>query len=244
MMRKFLGAAASVAVLVTGAQAFAATLVIDSFSDQQRVQDAPTTNPNNSQVSAAVLGGYRDLAITNTAADGDNVGASELHVTGGNLKFSNVAGAQGEGYLTYDGNDDATSVNTSGLGGVNFLIGANPYLFFSEPADVKFDNTAFFRVKAWDMNGGEAVYEETLTASYDPRLFLSDFTTTAGFNFGSIGALQFFVSSTALADSVDGAITQIELRADDVAPIPLPASGLLLLGGMGGLTFLRRRKKA
>lgn len=243
-MRKFLGTVASVALLVTGAPAFAATfLVIDSFADQQRVQDTPTNNPNNSQISADVLGGYRDLAVRNTSANGSAEGATELHVTGGNLKFSNVAGARGEGFLTYDGNDDATSVDTTGLGGVNFLVGTNPYLFFSEPEDVKFDNTAFFRVTAWDMFGGEAVYEETLTAGYDPRLFLSQFTTTEGFNFGSIGALQFFVSSTNLADSVDGAIAQIELRADDVAPIPLPASGLLLLGGMGGLTFLRRRKK-
>jgi hypothetical protein len=244
MMKKFLGAAASVAVLVTGAQAYAATLVIDSFGDQQRVQDTPTNNPNNSQVSAAVLGGFRDLEVLNTNADGSAEGATELHVTGGNLKFSNVAGAQGEGYLTYDGDDDATSVNTTGLGGANLLIGANPYLFFAEPADVKFDNTAFFTVTAWDMDGGIATYEETLTATYDPRLFFSDFTTTAGFDFGNLGALQFFISSTGLADSVDGAITQIEVRADDVAPIPLPASGLLLLGGMGGLTFLRRRQKA
>jgi cytochrome c peroxidase len=28
--------------------------------------------------------------------------------------------------MTYDGNDDATSVNTTGLGGVDLLIGANP----------------------------------------------------------------------------------------------------------------------
>jgi hypothetical protein len=219
-------------------------LVIDSFGDQQRVQDTPTNNPNNSQVAADVLGGFRDLEVLNTDADGNNEGATELHVTGGNLKFSNVAGAQGEGYLTYDGNDDPTSVNTTGLGGVNLLIGANPYLFFAEPDDVKFDNTALFQVKAWDMNGGTAFYEETLTPTYDPRLFFSAFTTTAGFDFGNLGALQFFISSTGLADSVDGAITQIEVRADDVAPIPLPASGLLLLGGMGGLTFLRRRQKA
>ena len=243
-MKKFLGAAASAAVLLTGAQAFAATLVIDSFSDQQRVQDTPTNNPNASQMAANVLGGYRDLSVDNTTANGSAEGATELHVTGGNLKFSNVAGAQGQGFLTYDGNDDATSVNTTGLGGVNLLIGANPYFYFAEAAEVPFDNTAFFRVEAWDMNGGTAVYEETLTASYDPRLFFSDFTTTAGFDFGSLGALQFFISSTGLANSVDGAITQLEVRADDIAPVPLPASGLLLLGGFGGLTFLRRRKKA
>ena len=60
-----------------------------------------------------------------------------------------------------------------------------------------------------------------------------------------IGALQFFISTADYGISVDGALDSIEVRAGDVAPIPLPpASGLLLPGGMGGLTFMRRRKKA
>lgn len=29
-----------------------------------------------------------------------------------------------------------------------------------------------------------------------------------------------------------------------IAPVPLPAGGLMLLGGLGGLAALRRRKKA
>lgn len=240
-MRKLLGAAASAAVLCTGAQAFAATLVIDDFSDEQRVQDAPGFAPNSSQLAGSMLGGYRDLAVTNTSADGSNLAATELNVTGGNLKFSNVAGARGEGTLTYDGDDDPTTVNTSGLGGVNLLIGTDPYFYFASPPTVPFDNVALFRATVWDVDGNTATYEELLDADYDPQLSFSEF---AGVDFSRIGALQFFISSTGTNDSVDGAVTQIEVRAGDVAPVPLPASGLLLLGGMGGLSFLRRRKKA
>ena len=242
MMRKILGAAASAAVLCTGAQAFAATLVIDDFSVDQRVQDTPAFEPNASEVGGGMLGGFRDLSVTNTAADGSNLAATELNVTGGNLKFSNVAGARGEGTLTYDvGDGDPNNVDTDGLGGVNLLIGTDPYFIFASPPSVPFDNVALFRATVWDVDGNTATYEELLDADYDPQLSFSEF---AGVDFSRIGALQFFISSTGTNDSVDGAVTQIEVRAGDIAPIPLPASGLLLLGGMGGLSFLRRRKKA
>ncbi|MEO1552220.1 MAG: hypothetical protein AAFR93_17655 [Pseudomonadota bacterium] len=41
--------------------------------------------------------------------------------------------------------------------------------------------------------------------------------------------------------SAEGEITQIALRTDEVTPVPLPASSLLLLGGIGLLAGLKRR---
>ncbi len=36
----------------------------------------------------------------------------------------------------------------------------------------------------------------------------------------------------------------VTLKQADISPVPLPATGLLLLGGMGGLVAMRRKKKA
>lgn len=241
MFMKVLGAAASAAVLFGASQASAAVLVIDSFETAQWVQDAPVT-VNASQVEGSgILGGFRDLAVQNTQADGDNTNATELRVTNGKLKFSNISGAKGTGTLTYDGNDDPTTVNTAGLGGINLLIGTDPYFYFGLPADEPFDNTALFTVTVWDTLGGTSTYQEVLAPGFNQEL---SFTQFAGVDFSTIGALQFFVSTADYNISVDGALDLIEVRAGDIAPVPLPASGLLLLGGFGGLTFLRRRRKA
>ena len=243
MLMKFLGAAASTALLFGASQASAAVLTIDSFSSPQWVQDAPVT-VNASQVfDDSVLGDYRDLSVLNTGADGDNDAATELRVTNGKLNFSNISGARGEGTLTYDGSATGGAVNTTGLGGVNFLIGTDPFFYFGLPRDEPFDDRALFRVTVWDVAGGTDTYEEVIEPGFNQELAFSQFS---GVDFSQIGALQFFISTTDpdFNISVDGALDLIEVRAGDIAPVPLPASALLLLGGFGGLSLLRRRKKA
>lgn len=50
--------------------------------------------------------------------------------------------------------------------------------------------------------------------------------------------------SSALSISNTGAVGQFRVSSVDVAPVPLPAAGWMLLAGVGGMIALRRRQKA
>ncbi len=252
MYTKLLGSAAAASVTLFALPALAlTTLTIDNFDGNQRVTDVPGTgNVNMSQAADdGIIGGFRDLSVMNTVSGGDSTDATELRVTPiageGALTFSNIRGARGEGTITYDGNDDPTTLDTAGLGGINFLIGDNPRFFFDVPPN-GFDNdaNAFFSADVYDTSGNRVSYRENLSAGFSPFLAFDQLTGDAGFDFGSVGALRFMISTTDTEDNIDGQINGIEIQADDVAPIPLPASGVLLLAGLGGFGALRRFRKA
>ncbi len=227
---------ATAALVFSAAQAFGATLLIDGFDADQRVTDVPSSGfVNASQVSGGdILGGFRDLSVMNTFAQGNDVNATELNVTGSSLSFSNINQARGRGLITYDGDDDPTTLNTSGLGGINFLIGPDPRFVFEVE---EFDRNVFIEIDVYDTMGRRVSYSETLASGFNPNLSFSELSGDAGFDFSSVGAIQFFVDSTDTIGSVDGAI-----RSISVVAIPLPATALLLLGSMGGLTLLRSRR--
>ncbi len=71
-----------------------------------------------------------------------------------------------------------------------------------------------------------------------------DFSNSAisEFAVGSIRLNNFFIAPTAANPNGTFSIGEIVVNAPDIAPVPLPASGVLLLAGLGGMIVARRRK--
>ena len=217
----------------------AVTLIDDFTAGSQRVQDVPDTGDTNASevASSSAIGGYRDLHVTTNEGQ---LEATELRVVtsgGGSLGFSNIISSSGSGLIVYDGQDgDASSaggINTTGLGGIDLTNTGktNAFLFEILDADAALEIT----VAVYDMLGGVSTYSEVLMTTIDPLLLFTQFVGDA--DFSNVGALAFGVNSTSA--NLDGAIGSISI-------VPLPASALLLLGGLGGfagISAVRRRRR-
>lgn len=238
MNMKHLGTVAAAALLLSGAQALAATVTVDSFDTFQSVTDEPAAGSAQTNTSTidtpSAIGGTRTLTAENTLAGATEENATTLTSGSGRLAFSNNEFATGRGTLTYSG------LNLSAQSGSFFTFN-----------DVSFDNDfdLMFGAAAEDADGTRIEYSELLADRFSTTLSFTEFSAVGGaglddFDFGNITQLMFAVDSTGLSTRVDGSIGSITLTTDDLAPIPLPAAGFLLLGGLGGFAALRARKKA
>ena len=249
MDMKILTAAASAALLMGVGQASAATVVIDNFDLDQRVEDAPGPGETtNSQVgpSAGIIGGFRDLLV-DTDEEGQQ-DATELVAQNSQLEFNNDTGVTGRGWVTYDGSNvvgtDPDNVDTNGLNGIDLYGGPIGGGFNFEV--IESDAEIFIEITAWDITSAMVSFSELLPAGGgNPFVPFAAFSGDAGFNWNQVGALQFFAQSgdESSVPSLDGAIGSITV---ETGVIPLPASAFLLLGGVGGLSALgaRRRRKS
>jgi hypothetical protein len=250
---------AAVTSLFAAPAAMASSIAIDDFTVSQLVQDVPGTSTSTSSVVSAGIGGTRYMEVSNL--DGVNAG-TQLNSQNGTLGFNNSSLTSGVGYIVYDGTTDRTlatdfsigaGVNTDGLS-ENLLVGSFSETFFSfdlsgfNPGGT---STALFSAFAWDLDGNRAEFSEIVgEADISPDLFLSEFSGDS-VDWGQVGALAFKIDSRVgsndpiLGDfggiNFDGSVGAVE-----VSVVPLPASALLLLGGLGGfagLSFAARRRK-
>lgn len=109
---------------------------IDLFTTQQLLAKDYTdggfnsTDANYNQAGSGadttILGGYRDLVVSNLSGGIDQVSGSSINVVGGELRFSTDTGTIGQGQVQWDGDDSAGNVfdiNYTGLGGTDITNG-------------------------------------------------------------------------------------------------------------------------
>ena len=159
---------------------------------------------------------------TNVPIGGDFV-ADDLRIVGGNCATAPCAALNGP-------TDVTTIFRSSGLG---FMVDSFWYQFLGN------DNTLTVSIatSAADLMNNIfstfAVFEESVVGSNNGG------QTTAG-PVGEIFAIRFDDTSSRPGNiRIDDLMLTVE-----TAPIPLPAGGALLVTGLGGLAFARRRKSA
>lgn len=126
-------------------------------------------------------------------------------------------------------------------GGLVKLTGDQEGLGF---ADYDF---ARFSITNIVFSGGQSITSVTslLTDLLDPNFELGQISPAISFTADSIEILFDTTGSGAGADFqfLDGGVSTFQLNFGTTAPIPLPAAGWLLLGGLGVLAAAKRRRR-
>lgn len=196
-------------------------------SSAATVQFGPTgwVNQNGTASSATYVATLTDISggvsfSVDLAAGSVNTGDILLIGFGGptltSATFANVATNTGDGITN-------TCFNASSCGGGGGFTGGS------------FNSYTFGTLVRIGTNGSASGLNTSVAFDIDlAGLTAADFTTL-GLRVQTVGA------------SPDGGGGSLKLRNDDpttVSTVPVPAAGVLLIGALGGLGLLRRRKSA
>ena len=220
MMRKFLSAAALTALCAM--PSFAATLNGTFTIDIRNFSDGDSEPFDVEQASS-----------TATAANFNALTSDAVITYTGNLAFNMPAGNSSTTYIsTFLANGGGVISDASGVE-LGFLAGT----LLSQATYV---TTTFFKIT------GTLASAVTGTITHDDGITLVANGQTGGVSTGPNTVLTTPFTAT------NGNFTLYYVAANgnpsilkvDVAAVPVPAGGLLLIGALGGLAALRRRKTA
>ena len=214
-----------------GTAGSAATVMIDEFSGVSQIVTAPSLTPPNSnpdfQFAAAptALGGQRGIGASRTSPTGTDIGPGLITLgfsDGGVGGVSNAPGANGFATFFWDG------------GGADLVDGTNTRITI-DVAQVTAPTGPTLATFALEIGG---VSVSRLVSGAGQIEF--GFDEFGGADFTSIGSVMLLVTGV----SGFGTTFDNVQAVGSPAPVPLPAAGLLLLGSIGALFGLRRRRDA
>ena len=216
-----------------------ASVVIDNFDVTQSITAPPTTFGFVNGATSSIIGGQRDVTVSRSS--GFAFAQFTSNLVPSVLLFSTDFGTSGLAVIQYDGADNSSAFNPTGLGGVDVTeSGVNKGLSITGGADLAgatilfelFTNatqfSTFLFVTPVDLSG--------TTTSFIP--FTSFIGTADPTN---LGALRI-----TLTNPIDRDIAlQLTAFTPPLATVPEPSAlGLVVTAGLSGLFFTRRRRRA
>lgn len=231
-MKRLLSAATAAMLLGTGVQASTVSIFTDfNQSDGFVTGDTNDITLSNGGLSVTFSGGQQQQMFnTNFYRNGP---AAYLFING--TLEDQIPAGPGNGFASGDGIDDDTGL-------IDFNVGVSEVSFFAaNVANGPFTALTVFGEDDSTILGTVNVFDSFIPSPIqDPGL--PGFTFAASnFNGNLIGSIGIDLPGPNQNPPYALAIDGFSVTAD-IAPIPLPATAVLLLAGVGGIGALRLRK--
>ncbi len=243
----------------------AASFTIDDFHQGTSNSQYVEVKKNNTTLASSqvygnnILGGYRDLALTNVTGFGTSTTKSaSSEAINGNLSWNNDTSIYSNLTTTWDGNDSPTSLNTTGLGGqdiTNNLTLDGIFIEIITPDETATDY-GFVSFDIYDMNNQKYSLSQSIAnfirVQGKPGLFF-DFNQFKNGNtfatkniFQNVGAIQMKLGSngnTSFGGGMDFEVALVEVSILPPPPkTPEPSLSLLVLAGIGFVGAKTKKK--
>lgn len=250
----------SLMIMLTLGYAANAALIIDNFdTDQSFIQAQVGQTASSSVLGGGILGGERDLIVTNYGALNSSYVAS-IGVESGNLSFSADSTTTASFWMQWDGLDSSADINKNGLTDASTGLGVDLTTTASFLTEVLFSDADYlFDIELWWNNGNDSEKVTVLGPGHsdfmNPRNSMLNFDVFEHADLTNITAIQVGGNVAAPAeylDFINGAdlpvghrVTAFDVTIGSVSAVEVPEPNTILLFAIAliGLGVFYRTKR-